>query len=80
MRPRHRWEHNIKITLKVIVCEDADCIHLDNNRVMVHTMKNTPILLHFNTNFIILTYDLNCHLNIQNPYDQFIMTNHFRTL
>jgi len=30
-RCKCKWENNIKTNLKEIVCEDADCIHLDQN-------------------------------------------------
>jgi hypothetical protein len=31
-RPTRRWEENIKVNLKEIICEDVDWIHLAQGR------------------------------------------------
>jgi hypothetical protein len=33
VKPRYRWEHNIKIYVKEIGCEDANWTHLVQDRI-----------------------------------------------
>jgi hypothetical protein len=40
-RPRRRWDDNIKIGHREIGCDDADCIHLAQDRNLWRGLVNT---------------------------------------
>jgi hypothetical protein len=45
VRPRRRWEHNIKIDLKEVVCESMDWIDLAQDRERVREVVNAVMNL-----------------------------------
>jgi hypothetical protein len=44
-RPRHRWEDNVKMSLKGIGCEDMDCIQVAKDRVQWWALVNMVLNL-----------------------------------
>jgi hypothetical protein len=45
VRPRHRWEDNIRINLRAVRQEGMDCIHLDQGRDQWQSLLNTVMNL-----------------------------------
>jgi hypothetical protein len=41
--PRHRWEHNIRMDLRIVAWECADRMHLAQDRVQLRVVVNTVI-------------------------------------
>jgi hypothetical protein len=44
-RPRHMWEHNIRIDLREIVWEGMDWFHLGQDRDQLQALVNTVMKL-----------------------------------